>query len=75
MPVRHAKTLMTLRVQSRAPNTLADSRHGACLVSDRRTRTYPPLAKPLYKLPTARPAPPALSAAALAAMSISFRTE
>lgn len=41
MPVRRAESLTTLRVQRRAPNSLADSRHQACLVSDRRTRTPP----------------------------------
>lgn len=34
MPVRRAESLTTLRVQCRAPNSLADSRHQACLVSD-----------------------------------------
>lgn len=36
MPVRRAESLMTLREQCRAPNSLADSRHQTCLASDRR---------------------------------------
>lgn len=36
MPVRGAESLTTLRVQCRAPNSLADSRHQ---VSDRGIRT------------------------------------
>lgn len=40
MPVRRADSLTTLRVQCRAPNSLADSRHQACLVSNRRTLRY-----------------------------------
>lgn len=34
MPVRRAESLMILRVQCRAPNSLTDSRHQVCLVSD-----------------------------------------
>lgn len=71
--MRRAESLTTLRVQCRAPNSLADSDIRR-FVSDRRTRTYPRVAKPLYTLPTARPAPPALSVAVLAAMSISLPT-
>lgn len=33
MPVRRAESLTTLMVQCRAPNSLAGSRHQACLVS------------------------------------------
>lgn len=75
MPVRRAESPTTLMVQGRTPNSLADSRHQVCLVSDRRTRTYPQVAKPLYKLPIPRAAPSALSAAALAATSISLPTQ
>lgn len=34
MPVRRAESLMTLREQCRAANSLTDSRHQACLASD-----------------------------------------
>lgn len=54
MPVRRAESLTTLRVQCRAPNSLADSRHQAWLVSDR--RTHPGAAKPVDELLTNRPA-------------------
>lgn len=55
MPVRRAELLTTLRVQCRAPNSLADSRHQACLVSDRRT-ARPAVAEPIYNPATGRPA-------------------
>lgn len=61
MPVRRAESLTTLRLQCRAPDSFADSRHQACLVSDIRT-------------PTARrrQAAEASITAASAAMSISL---
>lgn len=66
MPVRRADSLTTLRSQCRAPNSLADSRHQACLGSAIRTRT-PIVAKPVYHLPTGRLARISVSAAALLA--------
>lgn len=39
MPAQRDELLTTLREQCRAPNSLADSRHQARLVSDRRART------------------------------------
>lgn len=73
MPVRRGETSPIFAAQCYAPNSFVGSRHQERLVSDRRTRAPP--AKPLYTLPTARSAPSTLSAAALAAMSISLPTQ
>lgn len=71
MPVRQAESPTTLRVQCRTPNTLADSRHQACLASDR--RTHEPRGREAGPRAADMPSDSlALSAAALAAMSISF---
>lgn len=54
MPERPAESLTTLKVKCHAPNTLADSRHQACLVSDRRT-ARPAVAEPIYDPATGHP--------------------
>ncbi len=55
MPTRRAESLTTLMVQCSIPISLADSRHQARLVSDRRT-ARPTVAEPIYDPATDRPA-------------------